>query len=163
MAWTSRLPTALIIRRSTFRNADPNNSNADAIDFGPGAGTVDGCLIHDFPDKGVSIGGAPGTVIRNSLIYRCGIGVSAYASSNLVIQNSTLSSCLNGILFRDNPTRAVGTGTNLVIWGNTTNVAVLNTSVLALNFSDVQNTNYPGTGNISADPLFWAPAKTIIT
>ena len=55
----------LVVRRTTLRNADPNNSNADGIDFGPGPGTVENCLIYNFPDKGVSIGGASGTVIRN--------------------------------------------------------------------------------------------------
>ncbi len=144
----------LLVRRSTFRNADPNNSNADAIDFGPGAGTVERCLIHDFPDKGVSIGGAPGTLIRDSLIYRCGIGISAYASTGLVIENNTIANCRTGILFRDNPTRAVGVATNLVVWGNITNVAVIQTSALTMGFSDVDGTNYPGSGNISADPLF---------
>jgi hypothetical protein len=144
----------LVVRRSTFRRADPNNSNADAIDFGPGPGTVDRCLIHDFPDKGVSIGGAPGTSIRDTLIYRCGIGLSAYASSNVVFQNVTIVDCTTGILFRDNPTRAVGVATNLIVWGNVTNVSILNTSSLAMSFSDIDGTNYPGAGNISADPLF---------
>ena len=47
------------------------------------------CLIHGFPDKGVSIGGAPGTSIRNTLIYECGVGISAYASTNVLIENTT--------------------------------------------------------------------------
>jgi hypothetical protein len=144
----------LVVRRSTFRHADPNNSNADAIDFGPGPGTVEGCLIHDFPDKGVSIGGAPGTTIRDTLIYNCGIGISAYASSNLVFVNTTVADCTSGILFRNNPTRAVGLATNLIVWGNITNVSVLQTSLLDLFHCDVDGTNYPGLGNISADPLF---------
>ncbi|HEY0549924.1 MAG TPA: right-handed parallel beta-helix repeat-containing protein, partial [Verrucomicrobiae bacterium] len=144
----------LVVRRSTFRFADPNNSNADAIDFGPGPGTVENCLIHDFPDKGVSIGGAPGTTIRDTLIYNCGIGISAYASSNLVFVNTTIADCTSGLLFRNNPTRAVGLATNLIVWGNITNVSILQTSLLDLFYSDVDGTNYPGIGNISADPLF---------
>ena len=149
----------LVIRRSTFRNADPNNSNADAIDFGLGAGFVDGCLIHDFPDKGVSIGGAPGTVVRNTLIYRCGIGISAYSSSDLAFDHNTIASCLNGILFRDNPASAIGVATNLILWGNATNLAILDDSTLALAFSDVHGAVPPGTGNISADPLFVDPSR----
>lgn len=148
----------LVVRRTTFRNADPNNSNADAIDFGPGAGTVERCLIHDFPDKGVSIGGAPGTRISDTLFYRCGIGISAYSSLDLVAVNCTIADCETGIQFRDNPTRAVGVMTNMIVWGNVTNVAVRNTSLLDMHFSDIEATNYPGTGNISADPLFASPA-----
>ena len=51
---------SLVVRRTTLRLADPSNSNADGLDFGPGPGTVERCLIYGFPDKGVSIGGAPG-------------------------------------------------------------------------------------------------------
>lgn len=143
----------LIVRRSTLRFGDPGNSNADAIDFGPGAGTVERCLIHDFPDKGVSIGGAPGTRVSGSVIYNCGIGISAYSSPGLVLDNNTINTCLAGILFRNNPTPAIGTGTNLIVWGNTANVVVSNTSSLDLSFSDVQG-GFAGTGNISVDPLF---------
>lgn len=151
MKTTLGLP--LTVRRTTFRFADPNNLNADAIDFGPGAGTVERCLIHGFPDKGVSIGGAPGTHVRESLIYNCGIGVSAYSSTGLVIEKTTIAACTNGILFRNNPQPAVGVASNLIVWGNNTNVAVLNTSSLSISSSDIEG-GYPGTGNISADPLF---------
>lgn len=148
----------LVVRTTTLRFASPTNSNADALDFGPGPATVDRCLIHDFPDKGVSIGGAPGTHIYDTLIYRCGIGISAYASSNLVLVNNTIAACTDGLLFRDNPTPAFGVATNLIVWGNSNNVVITNTSSLAIEYSDLAGTNFPGTGNISSDPLFRNPA-----
>ena len=148
----------LIVRRTTLRNADPNNSNADGIDFGPGAGTVENCLIYNFPDKGVSIGGASGTVIRDSLIYQCGIGISAYSSSNCLFYNTTVAACSNGVFLRDNPGPAFAAATNLIVWGNANNVVVTNTSLLIVNFSDIEATNYPGIGNISTDPLFYNAA-----
>jgi hypothetical protein len=144
----------LVVRGTTLRFASPTNSNADALDFGPGPGTVERCLIHDFPDKGVSIGGASGTSIRDTLIYKCGIGISAYASSNIVLVNNTIAGSVDGILFRDNPTPAFGVATNLIVWGNSNNVVITNTSALAVEFSDLAGTNYPGTGNISSNPLF---------
>ena len=144
----------LVVRGTTLRFASPTNSNADALDFGPGPGTVERCLIHDFPDKGVSIGGARGTSIRDTLIYRCGIGISAYASTNIVLVNNTIAASLQGILFCDNPTPAIGVATNLIVWGNTNNVVITNTSTLAIEFSDLEGTNYPGLGNVSSDPLF---------
>ena len=153
---TNNLP--LIVRRTTLRHGDPSNNNADAVDFGPGPGVVENCLIHDFPDKGVSIGGASGTRVENSLIYRCGIGISAYSSSNCVFNYTTVSGCSNGVFLRNNPNPAFAAGTNLIVWGNTNNLIVTNTSTLDLVFSDVEGTNYPGTGNISADPLFVNPA-----
>jgi hypothetical protein len=148
----------LVVRRTTLRNADPNNSNADGIDFGPGAGTVENCLIYNFPDKGVSIGGASGTVIRDSLIYNCGIGISAYSSSNCVFYNMTVAACSNGVFLRDNPGPALAFATNLIVWGNTNNIIVTNTSTLGISFSDIEGTNFPGAGNISADPLFYNAA-----
>lgn len=148
----------LIVRRSTFRNADPGNTNADALDFGPGAGYVERCLIHHFPDKGVSIGGAPGTVVRDSLIHHCGIGISGYASTGCVFLQSTIAQCTNGILLRENPTAAFATGTNLVVWGNTNPVVISGTSILSLAYCDIEGTNWPGSGNVSIDPQFVAAA-----
>jgi hypothetical protein len=142
------------VRRTTLRRGDPSNTNADALDFGPGPGTVEDCLIHDFPDKGVSIGAASGTTIHNSLIYRCGIGISAYSSLNCAFSYSTISACSNGVFLRNNPDPAFASATNLVIWGNLHNLIVTNSSVLDLSYSDVQGTNFPGIGNISSDPLF---------
>jgi len=144
----------LVVRESTLRYGSPTNSNADAVDFGPGAGTVERCLIHNFRDKGVSIGGAPGTRVLGSVIYNCGIGISAYSSTNLVLVNNTISACDNGILFRDNPQPAIGTATNLIVWGNLNNVVLSNTSTLNLTYSDVQGGAPAGEGNISVDPQF---------
>ncbi len=144
----------LVVRESTLRYGSPTNSNADAVDFGPGAGTVERCLIHGFRDKGVSIGGAPGTSVSGSVIYNCGIGISAYSSTSLVLVNNTISACDAGILFRDNPQPAIGTATNLIVWGNLNNVVLTNTSTLSLKYSDVQGGAPPGAGNISVDPQF---------
>jgi hypothetical protein len=149
----------LVVRRTTLRDADPTNLNADGIDFGPGAGTVEQCLIHGFPDKGISLGGAPGTTVRDTLIYNCGIGISAYASINVALANATISRCSQGILFRNNPTPGIGVASNLIVWGNISNVVVSGTSALEINFSDVENTNWPGAANISADPLFIDPMQ----
>lgn len=148
----------LVVRRTTLRNADPSNSNADGIDFGPGAGTVIDCLIHGFPDKGVSIGGAPGTSIRNTLIYNCGVGISAYASTNVLVENTTVSLCLTGAFFRANPTPGFGGATNTIIWNNNFDTVINGGSVLDFAYSDVAGGVPPGPGNISADPLFVDPA-----
>jgi len=148
----------LVVHRSTLRYGSPTNSNADAVDFGPGAGTVNGCLIHGFRDKGVSIGGAPGTRVSGSVIYNCGIGISAYSSTNLALVNNTISACDNGILFRDNPQPAIGRATNLIVWGNLNNVVLSNTSTLNLTYSDVQGSAPAGEGNTSVDPQFINPA-----
>jgi hypothetical protein len=140
----------LIVRASTLRWGNPTNSNADAVDFGPGAGTVERCLIHGFPDKGVSIGGAPGTRVHGSMIYDCGIGLSADGSTAVSFDNVTVADCRTGMFVRNNSS---STGTNLIVWGNVVNVVVSNASSAGLTYSDVQG-GYPGTANISANPLF---------
>ena len=148
----------LVVRRTTLRNADPGNSNADGIDFGPGAGTVENCLIYGFPDKGVSIGGASGTSIRNSLIYNCDVGISCYASTNVLVENSTISLCLTGFFFRANPTPGFGGATNVIVWSNDFDTVITGGSMVDFAYSDVAGGVRPGPGNISADPLFVDPA-----
>src|SRR5215204_5183272 len=68
--------------------------------------------------------------------------------------NKTISACTNGVLFRNNPTPGIGVATNLIVWGNVNNVVISNASALEIAFSDIEGTNWPGTGNISGDPLF---------
>jgi hypothetical protein len=144
----------LVVRRSTIRYGDPNNGNADGLDFGPGAGTVEGCLIHDFPDKGISLGGAPGTQVRGTVIYNCGSGINVNNSTNCLIGNTTISGCATGLFFRTSGGNLSNlSGTNNIVWGNGVNVTFTGNSSLALSFSDVQG-GQPGPGNIDANPLF---------
>ncbi|HMJ91397.1 MAG TPA: right-handed parallel beta-helix repeat-containing protein [Candidatus Acidoferrum sp.] len=144
----------LVVRRTTLRNADPGNSNADGIDFGPGAGAVEDCLIYGFPDKGVSIGGASGSSVRNSLIYNCGVGISCYASTNVLVENTTISLCLTGMFFRANPTPGIGGATNVIVWGNNFDTVITGGSTISFAHSDVAGGVRPGPGNISGDPMF---------
>lgn len=147
--------TSIEVVRNTIRNG--SGSNTDATDFGPGAATVDGCLIHDFPDKAVSIGdGASGSVVRNSLLYNTGMGIQGAASSALVYQNNTIFGCNTGIAHRANGAAvpAIASGTNNIIWGNGTGIGLQGGSTVDLAYSDVQDGVLPGPGNISADPLF---------
>jgi hypothetical protein len=148
----------LVVRRSTMRHGAvlSGEPDADGVDLGPGnAPLVESCLIHDFDDKGVSIGvNAHGTQVRSTLIYNCGLaGVSAYSSSNCVLYQTTISLCSTGLLLRNNPGPAFVTGTNNIIWGNARQLAVLGTSANRLSYSDVQG-GAPGEGNIDNDPLF---------
>jgi hypothetical protein len=143
----------LIVRGTTVRRADPNNSNADGLDFGPGAGTVVQCLIYGFPDKGISLGGAPGTTVRDSVIYACGSGISVNVSTNCWFENTTISGCATGLFFRASGDISHLAGTNNILWGNSNTIVFTGSSTLDLAFTDVQG-GYPGPGNINADPLF---------
>jgi parallel beta-helix repeat protein len=122
---------------------------------------VDGCLIHDFQDKGVSIADySHGTIVSNTLIYKAGIGISTYAASNCVFVNNTIADSITGLLLRE---RTPGNGaghafaTNNIVWGNVTNISLLNG---AITFSDIDGSGvFPGIGNLNADPLFIASAS----
>jgi hypothetical protein len=148
----------LVVRRTTMRHGKvlSGAQDADGVDLGPGnAPLIESCLIHDFDDKGVSIGAnAHGTRLRNTLIYNCDLaGVSAYSSSNCVVNQSTISLCSTGLLLRNNPGPAFVTGTNNILWGNGVEIAVQGTSSNRLSYSDVEG-GAAGEGNINSDPLF---------
>jgi hypothetical protein len=138
----------------TIRYGDPTNGNADGLDFGPGPGIVSHTLIHDFPDKGISLGGADGSVMLQSLIYNCGFGVAVASSSNCVLGGVTISGCSTGLFFRTTGSALSAlSGTNNIIWDNAVPVTLTGNSTVQLGCSDVQG-GFGGAGNIDSDPLF---------
>jgi parallel beta-helix repeat protein len=148
----------IVVRRTTYRYGF--GSNTDAIDLGGNPGlVVDSCLIHSFPDKAISIAdNSDGVVVRNTVIYNIGIGLSAYASSNLVFQNNTVFGSEFGIRLYE---RTAGNGaghafaTNNIVWGNETTISLENGATLEIIHSIIEGAEvYPGEGNINADPLF---------
>lgn len=146
----------IVIKSSTFRYG--YGSNTDAIDLGnnPGA-IIENVLLHNFPDKAVSIADfSDGVIVSNSLFYSNGIGISAYGSTNCIFINNTIANNSYGLWLRQRyvqsgPAGAIGT--NNIVWGNTTNIIVANGSELRLYYSDIQDI-FPGEGNINSDPLF---------
>ncbi|MBK8000259.1 MAG: right-handed parallel beta-helix repeat-containing protein [Verrucomicrobia bacterium] len=149
--------TNIVVKSTTYRHGI--GSNTDAIDLGgnPGA-VINGVIIHGFPDKGVSIAGqSHGTVVSNSLIFGNGIGISAYAASNCVFNQNTVADNSTGILMWERNAgdgAGYGAGTNLIVFGNVTNIHLAGGGVLNLSYSDVEGGLVSGVGNISADPLF---------
>lgn len=145
------------VRRTTYRYAQ--GANTDALDLGGAPGmSIEQCLIHDIPDKAISVADlSHGVTIRNCLIYRCGIGVAAYAASNCVISQSTVADCITGLSLytrAGHPGPGLASGTNLIVWGNITNIHLAGGGALALSYSDVQGGPWPGAGNISVEPRF---------
>ena len=144
------------VRRTTYRFGA--GSNTDALDLGNNPGMlIENCLIHDLPDKGISVANSSGVVVRNSLIYNVGIGIATYASSDCLYKQNTIADSTAGLSLY---TRAGFTGpgsalaTNNIIWGSTTNIHLADGGTLSLAYSDVQGATWPGPGNLSADPLF---------
>jgi len=148
----------IVARRCTVRFETSGTANTDGVDFGdPGPGSlVENCLIHGFPDKGVSIGAmAQETAVINCLIYGVGIGVSVNGSTNVTVSGNTIANSASGLLVEAAAGGAASAhGTNNIIWGNVTNIHIVGNSTLALSHSDTDGGVLPGTGNISTDPLF---------
>jgi hypothetical protein len=112
----------------------------------------------------VSIGeGATNTVVTNCFMYNCLWGVGVKDSSTAALYNNTIVNCDVGFRLYN---KIVGTGSGIVtnsfnniLWENTNgSIAVLDGGSIAVSYSDLFETNWPGTGNISANPLFLNPA-----
>jgi hypothetical protein len=160
-----------IIRRCTFRHSTGNNS--DALDFNGSTNVfVHDCLIYDFSDKGCSVGTATafnqpaalGIVLSNCLIYSVDSCIAVKDKSTADLFNNTLTGSKYGVrlyekyasngVFVANGGGRITNALDNVIWGNATNVDIATNSSMAVTYSDIGGTNFPGTGNISADPIF---------
>jgi hypothetical protein len=147
----------VVVRRTTLRFG--HGGNTDALDLGPGANTtIDRCLMHDWPDKGVSLGDSSyDLAVRGCLIYRVGKGIEVYHGSTGHFYNNTIAASSNGLhLFEKVAGNGGGhaTATNNILWGNLMAIGITNGSTLAISYSDIQGGGFPGDGNLDADPLF---------
>ena len=153
------------VRRCEARHS--TGSNSDSYDFNGSSGVLlEDCIAHDFSDKGLSLGasGAGGTAdfgitVRNCLFYNVDTGIAIKDGSTLSLFQTTIADSANGLrLYQKYTTPADGghvtNGWNVLLWGTTNTVSLLNNSSLALDYSDLQATNWPGTSNLSSDPLF---------
>jgi hypothetical protein len=153
-----------VIRRCTFRHG--NRGNVDAIDIGnDGANlsrgvVVDSCLMYDFPfDKGISIGEAAQDVtVTNCLIFNCLWGIGVKDSSSAELFGNTVALCDTGFRVYE---KIAGQGSgfvtnsaNNILGCNTNSIGVFNSGLLNASFTDTQGTNWPGSGNLDADPSF---------
>ncbi len=156
-------PPGSVIRRCTFRFGP--QSNTDAIDIGSAstATLIESCLMHDFPnDKGVSIGETSYAItIRNCLMYGNDSGVAVKDNCTAIIENCTIADSDFGFKNFNKATPASPTGgghitnsVNNILWNNRTNISLLNSGTVVAVYSDIGDTNWPGIGNISVDPLF---------
>ncbi|MCI0745232.1 MAG: right-handed parallel beta-helix repeat-containing protein [Verrucomicrobia subdivision 3 bacterium] len=161
-----------VLRRSTFRNG--TLGNVDAVDVGNGAlgGSrnvlIEDCLMYNFPfDKGVSVGDSgqsTGTVVRNCLMYGCLSGVQAKDNCIVTVYHCTIVDNSWGFTNYNkvNPSSATGGGhtvaLNNILWDNRITISMANSGTLTAAYCDLGETNWPGTGNIDADPLFLDPA-----
>ena len=158
------------IRRCTVRRG--LQFNTDALDMGE-TGTdyshgvlIDSCLLHDFVDKGVSMGVQVDITVSNTLIYNCHSGIAVKDNSIAGVYNCTITDNSFGYNNYNKANSGASTGGgaitnsfNNIVWNNPVTLVLSNGSTLVATYSDLANTNWPpGTGNIDSDPLFLNPA-----
>src|ERR1043166_1359639 len=154
-----------VIKRCTVRRG--LIFNTDAIDMGEfGAnGTrvlIDSCLLHDFIDKGVSMGVGVFVGVTNTLIYNVDSGFGIKDNSIAGIFNCPVADSNYGIHEYNKADSSATTGGghltnsfNNIFWNFAlASLSLSNGSTVVANYTDFQNTNWPGTGNFSSDPLF---------
>ena len=160
-----------VIRRCTVRHG--KFTNIDALDMGEFGGTgegsrgvlIDDCLLYDFVDKGISMGVQVDVAVSNCLIHNVDAAIAVKDLSTAGIYNCTLVSNAYGFhsYNKANPASPTGGGFitnsfNNILWGNGQSFVLLNGSTLAATYSDFQGTNVSGSGNLSIDPVWLAPA-----
>jgi hypothetical protein len=160
-----------VIRRCTVRHG--KFTNIDALDMGEFGATgegsrgvlIDSCLLYDFVDKGVSMGVQVDVAVTNCLIHDVDSAIAVKDLSTAGIYNCTLVSNAYGFhcYNKANPASPTGGGFitnsfNNILWGNGQSFALLNGSTLAATYSDFEGTNVSGSGNVSVDPVWLAPA-----
>lgn len=146
-------------------------SNTDAIDIGATEGVsstgvvVESCLIHDFFDKGISVGDkkiAQGAVVdllvRNCLIYHTTRGIQVKGESWITAHNNTIVDSTIGLHgFEKFALTGAGVFTNTynnILANNTSAIVAADNTYIEVHHSDTEGTNWPGLNNINTDPLF---------
>ena len=157
-------PVGCIVRRCTLRNG--SGSNTDGFDCNGSRNVlIADCVIHDFTDKAISFGSAAqggqtcsGMIVSNCLIYNVNIGIALKDSTTASFYQNTIADSVNGLSFYEKFTGSGGgqmtNGYNNILFNNTTNVGLYYGSTLVTTYSDIQGASWPGTGNLSTDPLF---------
>lgn len=162
-------PPGSAVRQCTFRNG-PTGTNTDAMDTGPspinGAPCVDviieDCIMHNFSDKGVSVGDAPddteNLIVRNCLIYNVARGVQCKADSVVHVRDCTIVDAQIGLHGFE---KVAGTGGgiingcyNNILSNNVVPIETETDTVIEIEYSDIRGAVWPGPGNLNADPIF---------
>jgi hypothetical protein len=156
-------PRGSAIRRCTFRHG--SLTNTDAVDIGSFGGVgctgvvIEDCLMYDLNDKGISIGeGSHDIVVRNCLIHHVTRGIQVKDVCTASVAQCTIADSAIGLHgFEKFPNTGGGQFTNTfnnILWNNTDAFVTEPSTVLIVNHTDTGGTNWPGSGNFNANPLF---------
>jgi len=155
------------IRHCTYRRGQVFNT--DALDMGEYAGgdpsrgvTIEGCLLHHFVDKGISMGVQVDVTVTNCVIHHVDAGIAVKDLSTAGIYQTTIADANHGFecYNKMNPASPTGGGFitnafNNILWNMAAaTIALRNGSTLEAHHCDFEGTNWPGEANLSVNPLF---------
>ncbi len=138
--------------------------NSDAIDIGEGARNlrIVGNRIFNITDKGVSVGQASETTIKQNLIVDCALGVAVkdYGSSAFIDQNTFAFTDTGVAVYEKNLLKGGGSAVveNCIFYENQSAPSSTDQfSSISISFSIANNAVVLGSSNFVADPLFTNP------
>ena len=151
-----------IIRNCLIR--DFHGSNSDAIDLGEKALNIliDGLMVYNITDKGVSVGQQSTATIRNSIFVNCNLGAGLKDSSRVWIDRCTYYGCVTPVASYEKNAGSAGANVRVTnsILSNSYETSFLcdDKSTIAFSNSLSDNDMLPaGNGNLFADPQFANP------
>ncbi|MBN1902529.1 CotH kinase family protein [Candidatus Sumerlaeota bacterium] len=147
-------------KQSFVRNSYFIGGPDDGIDSNGCSVLIEGNYIAGITDKGISLGLPCKPVIRNNLVYHCGIGIAVKQGCEAWMDHNTLVQNKTGIMAEassDTPALGGGKGTlhSSIIWNNKKSLNLKDASTLSISYSNVQSEQaISGNGNINRDPGF---------
>ncbi|MDA7518161.1 lamin tail domain-containing protein [bacterium] len=142
------------------RMYDFRGFNSDGIDIGERCVNclIEGNSIFYNSDKGVSVGQGSTIILKNNLIVGCPLGIAVKdTGSSVIVDQNTIVDCGEGVAVYEKNFGAGG-GEAVVINSIFSNCKQPFTSdaysTITIHYSLSDTSPLPGTGNLSADPLF---------
>ncbi len=140
----------------------------DCLDVNSSWVVVECNRLHDCADKGISIGTGSDSstqpssaTVVNNLVYASVEGIAVKDSAAARIVHNTVVSNTTGLaLYEAWDHEGLGGGratvVNTILWGNGEQISLDALSTVTVTYSIVGG-NWPGDGNLDADPLFVGP------
>jgi len=141
-----------------------HDTSDDCLDMNDATLIVGRNHVYNCADKGISVAGAQASsvTIVNNLVYSSDLGIAIKDSAvAYIVHNTITNNRTDGLALYEDP-RHPGLGggratlVNSILWGNGTEISLDALSTVTVSHSIVEG-NWPGDGNLDADPLFAGP------
>jgi parallel beta-helix repeat protein len=152
-----------VVRNNVIRGF--TGSNSDGIDLGIYSENIliEGNIISDCFDKGISIGSQSTGIIRRNVIYGCDLGVAVKDSLAFadIDQNTFYANRHDVACYEKSTTRGGGKAdvkNSIMAASTASNISFDILSEIAVRYSLSDSELIPGEGNLKGDPLLVSPS-----